>query len=364
MRKAILALAVSLAWVSCAPPPFDLSLSQAQFTAGRMTPLAGIGPIDTRMTPVDPGSLAFLPDRTDTALGVRFDRGFIIAQDSYRISMYFALDKGAGAWEAYRGWGDDFLGSDGFVPKFQIQTVKDPSPDNIAVITYDDGNPTKARIGFGLGDEPGRQIIFTGGTDLQPQIVSDFPFPPSSVAIGSNIYPTTSTLGEKSHFLVREGPGSYREVAWDLSTALSAPTLIRATAVALPFLDTRNHSLYFHSPATGYSYAGFYDQTTSAWSYWRWNSALAPVSLSGITGRIDAVLTTGELFSNAGGFGRVYDPDGKLLASFPTGSLTFLFEAYLYGTPYMLFSQSFRAGDQLYFGVYGVPTGNLNSLTW
>lgn len=87
--------------------------------------------------------------------------------------------------------------------------------------------------------------------------------------------------------------------------------------------------------------------------------------MTGVTHRIDAVLSTGELLSTEGGTLRLYDPSGQgtQLYAVPLNGLQFCYEAYVGGTAYVFFSLpiSLSRGDWA-FNVYAIPTSMMRSL--
>jgi hypothetical protein len=112
----------------------------------------------------------------------------------------------------------------------------------------------------------------------------------------------------------------------------------------------------------------WFDTTAGSWRCVRWNGAGFTDSkvLPGITHRIDALLTTGMLFSTEGNVGRVYDSSGTEIASFPLGALRFIGERYVDGAPLALFSLARivteRYSETLAIDVYSIPAADLESL--
>ena len=88
------------------------------------------------------------------------------------------------------------------------------------------------------------------------------------------------------------------------------------------------------------------------------------------TGRIDAVLTNGQLLAFDDGVCTVYTPAGKKLYEFPLGGLKFCYEQWdpvdgrfelYFSLAYWLFGREEKS-DQLYVKVYSIPTSSLSSL--
>jgi hypothetical protein len=136
----------------------------------------------------------------------------------------------------------------------------------------------------------------------------------------------------------------------------------------MPDAAALNRALYYYDPDTTRtperSYLSWYDTAKSRWRCWTWWS-VSPwegQELTGIDHRVDAVLSTGELFSTEGDEGRVYGRDGTLAASFPLTGLSFIEEASIDGTLRVLFSQYMYMNNSAWFAVYSIPTADLDTL--
>ena len=102
------------------------------------------------------------------------------------------------------------------------------------------------------------------------------------------------------------------------------------------------------------------------WRCYQWTQGVsADVSLmAGVTHRIDAVLTSGDLLSTEGGILRLYDPNsGSQVVSASLGGLQYCYEAYVGPTPYVFFSLPLGLQNGSWaFAVYVVPTSSMRSL--
>jgi hypothetical protein len=146
---------------------------------------------------------------------------------------------------------------------------------------------------------------------------------------------------------------------------MTVPANLRsAISFPLPFLDGVNRCLYYHNSADGISYACF--RSGGAWRTYSWQGDLGITfkGLPGITARIDALLSTGELFSAENGIARVFSTDGEgaELAHFPLGSLTFVFEGFSGGIARLYFTQSYVIDYGLRFKVLSIPSLDIKSL--
>ena len=98
--------------------------------------------------------------------------------------------------------------------------------------------------------------------------------------------------------------------------------------------------------------------------------APTPGLLSGVKGRIDAVLTTGKLLSFENGACTVYSAAGKKLYRFPLGGLRFCYERWdsaalefklYFSLAYWKFADK-DGQDELFLEVYALPTADLADL--
>jgi hypothetical protein len=122
---------------------------------------------------------------------------------------------------------------------------------------------------------------------------------------------------------------------------------------------------YFRSPTTGFSYVSFWNGRS--WQSWYWDGSLQAMPLA-VSYRIEAVLTTGELFCRSDTAGYVFSADGDRKYSFPLGDLEFVGERYepsgtVAKMVFVLPVITGRRGEQeVEFGVYTIPTADLGDL--
>jgi hypothetical protein len=87
--------------------------------------------------------------------------------------------------------------------------------------------------------------------------------------------------------------------------------------------------------------------------------------MTGVTRRLDAVLSNGDLLSAGGGMLTLYDSTdtGTVLLSTPLQGLQFCYEAWVGTTPYVFFSLpvSGRHGN-VTFNVFAIATADLQTL--
>jgi hypothetical protein len=183
--------------------------------------------------------------------------------------------------------------------------------------------------------------------------------------------PASTSAADTACFLAEDVTGSFLEYSMTMTAAfLGAATPIRGSSVynlALPGLPLDvDRVQYFYDPSASRSYLSWYDASAgqNKWRCWSWSDTTAGhgVELTGANHRIDALLSTGELFSTEDSTGRVYGSDGTLLATFPLTGLIFIDERFVNGTARLIFSQSLFYARQARFNIYSIPTAGVKTL--
>ncbi len=189
--------------------------------------------------------------------------------------------------------------------------------------------------------------------------------------ISANIYPNPGLGFDQIQFLLRDSswPYWYHEVVWQIdSNGNNAFVDIRAgVPVVLP---VSQGCFYYHDPSTGAGGTGIVSQ------YWqgrylnyKWDdNNLNEPELLDIPYRIEALLTSSELFCRGDNMGMVYTQGGEEVSSFPMGALRFVYEIYdsassaykmIFVMPYSVGSHDDR---EIYFKVYSIPTADIKEL--
>jgi hypothetical protein len=355
---------------SCSPPPFNLNLSQSAITASKLTFVGQVGPIQS-LSASQNTNFAFYPEKNSSG-GITLQAGFVtwISQSTQRIAFVV---------------GGQIVGSpqnlgvttrDPPLPGYLIQSVK--SAYNNFAFSYDTSAPYPSQYKYVMmtGNPSANTYSLPAWTDLTG-IFSAAPFnmiagPPSCHVRYVSISPNPNPGYDTAYVLVKdltnepEPTQLFQEAAFQISQAgLSAPVQLRAE-VSLDSLMPPDgpplEALYYYDPGTTYGFAEWYDTPSSSWICWKWTGVVAPSQVTGITHRIDALLTTGELFSSEGEVGRVYDQNGNQLSQFSLTDLSFVGEVYVGGAALMLFSQALWYNNALQFNVYSIPSSNVKSL--
>ncbi len=353
-------------------------------TARALTVEGTVGPLDGRYGPWNVTDAVFLPERGSTG-GLDLQNGFILHSTP---------------------WGDRQLGFVSWDPTKQMDRAvggevsvgpvpTGPFPDRLVMLLKGAAHAI-GTFAF-LPDSPSYNQLIVGQADpTANQFPVGTPTPQSlsgaataSLGLSGDIiavgrYAANEPSAETTYWLFRTPSGSsFLEASSAVSTAnaVSAPTLTAlASRAGTPYalgsgipVSSLTRALYYYDPeptrAPQRSYLSWYDPAQGRWRCWAWwavgasPSAWQGTELAGVDHRIDALLTTGELFSTEDDTGRVYGADGTLRTSFPLTGLSFIEEAWLNGTPRVLFSQYLYAGKSPWFVIYSIATSDIGALS-
>jgi hypothetical protein len=371
VKKIGLLCALLLAFLSCSPP-FDANLSLTAINLSRLT-YQSVVDTGIQVWPDSPAyDAVFMPVKASGTLStVDPSRGFILFTSSNQVNLMYVEPDGKGGYVRVPdpstsgpvGIGGLF-GKDPNYPSFEMRTV----PDGIyaAVFSYDSSQPGNNSSLIYWQDSPGH-IASASASNFSNLLLSIMA---PAVVIGAQYVPSSAIGGDGMYWLARDNAGSIHEAT--LTTinfsGFSGPTdntgPLSPTSPITAAFSSLNRCLYYHDAASGISYASFH--AGGAWQCWRWDSPSGGnfKRIAGITCRIDALLTTGELLSTQDGEGRLFDPQGNLLTRFPFGALRFSMEAYVNGTATVFLSRSLVTDGSLSLELYSIPSSRLKSLSY
>jgi hypothetical protein len=386
MKRLLPLLAFALLCLSC-DAPFDLSLSQAAAVISKMTLQQTIAPLYTLDGGQGDVDIVFLPEKESAAPGIDFQNGFILLRGTYRTTLrYIRFDSAQSSYQVFGGWSREFINPDPNYQPFAFEPLKFPNLNDstIGVVGLDPVDPGNSSVQLAIANIPSSSLAEGTWLNLKGSFINLLGPGPlyDANVLGYSIYPTDAAQPfDNSYWLVRMNSGidagRLREVAMDLSAAgFMSKYDTKPAATDIPELAgvTRCHYFYDPDPIRGptpddrKSYVSWFDTTAGSWRCISWKGTVTVESnvLSGVTHRIDALLTTGMLFSTEGNVGRVYDSSGTELASFPLGALRFIGERYVDGAPLALFSLARivteRYGETLAIDLYSIPTAGLETL--
>ncbi len=350
-------IAICLLLPSCAPP-FDPGLSQAANLIVKMRLETRIGPLEWTERARLESDAIFMPIRAGTELET--GRGFVKSSTRDGIRCWYT-------WSIQNGGNTEFI----VVPDekaWAASTLNDfPQYPTCLIQTLASG-PAFVNLQFDL-TQSGAWIM-SEDTGLTPPEIIVFPsyvFPdlmpiPNYIrTLGGHIFPSAAGTNDEVFCLVKTTTGFWEAQSQITAAALNAFSIL-SSDISLPFLmvpPAAERCLYFHDPNAKKSFALVY--ADNAWQCWTWptDPIGEPVRLSGITRRIDALLSTGKLFSTQEGIGTLYGSDGAVLTSFPLGALRFVCETYAAGETRVLFSLMTSMESSVVFYLYSISAADL-----
>ncbi len=176
----------------------------------------------------------------------------------------------------------------------------------------------------------------------------------SATAYGVQMMPQPGAADTFNFFLSVAGTPQNGPATVSITTGFTpgTPTTLAPT--------TPMRLLYYMNQAQTTAYASYF--VSGAWSCNQITSTSVQ-PLSGVSNRIDALLTSGQLLSTQDGTLRLYDANGNQLFSKPLNGLQYCYEAYVGSTPYVFFSlpMSMNHG-QWVFNVYAIATSSIGDL--
>jgi hypothetical protein len=370
VRKIAFLSVLVLACLSCSPP-YNADLSLAAINLSRLTYQSVVDTGIRIQTDSPAYDAVFMPVKASSGTLSTVDpsRGFILLTSANQVSLMYVQPDGNGGYVRVPdpassgpvGIGT-LSGRDPNYPGFEMRTV--PNGIYAAIFSYDSSQP-------GNSSPDIWQVASGNITPLFPTLtfsglVAAIMTPPI-LPVGAQFVPSFSSVQDSMNLLVRDGFAFIHEVGLTSVNSLGFSGVTDFTggysSSLATLLSGLNRCLYYHDAAAGVSYASFY--AAGAWQCWRWQSGGANLQkVMGITCRIDALLTTGELLSTQDGVGRLFDPQGNLISTFPFGALRYSMEAYVNGTATVFLSRSVVTGGTLSLELYSIPSSKLKSLSY
>ena len=337
---------------ACLLPPFDRGLSLAEATARKLKVEARIGPLYRWRGELERGRCYFLPGKT---LGL--NRGFLVVFSAYdgRV-FYIDYDTLTG----YGMTGEQFFqimnpNENLFNYGAWVLKVKDPLEADDALLVMRPNMTAEQRLEF----------QYISGTGFTPHAYDLSAFTTGQV-VGIGLFPDVSATTDFLTILVNEAGYKDRFSSYAfLSSDYTLTTDWTPSAVLAPAIPgSPLQGFYFRNPISGVSFLSVW--SGSQYMNYRWYDALTLTTLP-FSSRIEALLSTNELFVVDGEQAVIYSPAGELKYRFPLGDLHFAYETYIGGVPTLLFSLIYWdqvAGDneEFHINVYSLPTASLSTL--
>ena len=359
--RALFFLALGIA--GCAPP-YSPELNTSAGLADQMTLLGTIGPVSSpdgssttamKLLPVKPTAA------TTSLSQLKLTSGFLVSESPGRQKLSWVIQDSDGSVKRTDSNGGSFplTGADPNYPLYQYEQIAN-NPGDILVFTLDPAftNITVQLYRITLPNGP-----FQVPSGLPAQNMSDFAF--SKHVFGVQVFPLLGA--DRFGFLFDNGA----PLDGDGTTSFSgAGTIFATTGQAtvntnIQFPGTQKRALFACNGQTGSSYRGYASSFSAGqWACYRWDTTITPAALlAGVTRRIDAVLTDGDLVSTQDGTLTIYDSNGVKVNSVPLAGMQFCYEAYVGGTPYVFFSLSLSFPHESWaLRAYAIPTSALRGL--
>jgi len=348
----LLALAV-LTLGSCAPA-FLEDLNRAAGLTDRMTLVGTVGAISLGSD----SSAQFYPTKpTASSIGdVDIPSGIVFSSNSGSASINFAYNTSNGAQTVFGVGGPLPPLPDPNYPAIEIYPLT-PSSGVATTLAVSPAGGAYFALSVTLPSGP-----FAIGSQSQLFLVNPFPppngvFPSGYSVVGAQMEPGPG--GESFNFLLFAGSTYYIGTANGSSSGLSQTGTVTSYIPGLPGPPYPQQALYGVTPS-GAAYASYFNG--SSWVCYLMTSSTT-TQLTGITNRIDAVLTSGDFLSTQDGTLRVYDSTGTQVLSRSLTGLQYCYETYVGSIPYVFFvlPMSMQHGNWA-FNVYAIPTSQIRNL--
>jgi hypothetical protein len=367
---ALLALLSLLA--ACSLPPYNEDLSLAQITKSKMQRVNGIGPVHAWLDDDAPETeYYFLPDRNDPVNG----GGFFVNAASYGLRIWYLADYSS---TLNSSWAINLDNDDETANNYLLQPIKSAAGHYLSLIRYlpSGGYVSNDLLLIRATDPLNVSAILTAQLS---NFLNAIP-PPTVIAASSSIYPFNAAAYDLQYFLGYASPGG-TYIEFECQTSESTGVQIPPPTISPDFTlsplpaDLRN-VFYCHEKNSGLSYLSYWSDAGREYRSYSWVSSTVDVTgvkaLPGIKGRIDAVLSSGELLSFQDGACTVYNGDGSKLYRFPLGGLRFCYERWdpdpidpkfklYFSLAYWLYGSD-EVDDRLFVEVYAIPTADLKDL--
>jgi hypothetical protein len=358
IKRLLAALGIA-ALVACRVVPFDPGLSLAALSTRHMEHVGTIGPIND----VEGGGASqyrFVPER-DVLQGQPL-RGWIVATGEGYLWATYAYGPRAFSPSS---WSGPWSGRAALKPLTDLTTCK------LAMIgpSFNGGY-----IALQPRDSGGVEDPTSGYNHSLGQYASAVTALSTTYLVGASFGPDggppdTTTAMVRVLTTDRNVATAYHE-AWatlDLSLLTAAgETLATESVTGLPDPAVTGPGQYYYGSTHSYFSTKGAD---GRWTTYRWNHtdfAATPV----VQARVDALLSTGQLFSRSGSHATVYSGAGHRLAEFPLGDLDYVGEYWsaararfdmLFAQP-LFISQGDSDWGELRFEIYTLPTARITSL--
>ncbi len=358
---AFAALLFCLVIVGCAPQYLaDLDIAAA--LARQMTLVGTVGPVNPGGTQA---GLMFLPVKpTAASIGsLSVQAGFLVTDSSGSQTLSFVFNS-SGSAQTSGNQTFSLAGADPNYPLYEFDVTTTASNEaSVIVFNYNPTTVASSQYEQFVVPLSTNQMGFpsyqSGWASLTNNIDNGY------TPIGGSVVPSQPPAQDFYAVLLNSGTnftqgGAQVNDSTSIFPSTTGQALLAIDSALAQFLGTITRSLYYSDQTTGTSFASYFSG-----GQWICLELNGPTIMTGITHRIDAILTTGDLLSTQGGTLRLYDTGGTgtQLYAISMDGLQFCYEAYIGSTPYVFFSLpiSLQNNDWA-FNIYAIPTSAMRSL--
>jgi hypothetical protein len=344
MKSFILGGLVVLVISGCAPP-FIEDLNRAAGLTGRMTMVGTVGSVSFG----NDTNVRFYPTKPTASSidGVDVESGFIVS--TYTTSgvpndnLRFAYNTSGGQASTSNSTSFPTTSADPNYPFYEYDVAVTTSTANLVVLNVASNTYWYYAVSLPNGSLPSPSTgslssVFTGSPSVYGAQMTPAPGAPDTFNFLLWISPSTVQNGS-----VTESGGAF--------TFMSQSNISTSSVLSRRLYGVNLQGVGY----TSYISAG-------NWLCDRMSGGVTQ-TLSGVSNRIDAVLTSGDLLSTQGGTLRLYDANGSQLFSKPLNGLQYCYEAYVGSTPYVFFTLPMSLqNNQWVFNVYAIATSSMGDL--
>jgi hypothetical protein len=362
----LLLVLVGFSFFACTLPPYSEELSLAELTAKKMDRILSVGPLYTNDEDID--DCHFIPDRTLSPSG-----GFFLTESDRIECCYAAYDT------TYRTWSTYSSGTEIDVPsggeknfRYLVYGLKPYAALNTwaAVYPFSSGSSDTLYRLYYTGS-----FMYDGTTSPISSITGALGVTFNNV-VGVSVSPQANDTTDTFTVLGKSG-SSYYEIMFSTfdSAGISGPSDLNTTVrmVSSPVslsIGSATNGFYSFDSSTLKSFLSVYDDTALSYTNYSWYESGGSIVTKQLpfTGRIQTILSSGDLYVVSGNTAEIRDQNGTKKLSFPTGKLRFVHEVYdttnliyyMYFTKWYSMSQNGSTG--IYFDIYRVATNDLEKL--
>lgn len=363
---------------TCRMPPFDEDLSLAVTTIKQLDLAYEIGPVEV-CDLNEESTFLFMPGKFPAGTGKAIDDGlFVESQGDTTVVGHVSPDPGGGNYLVVETNANNPLFrfyprlGEGEFDRYAESVVETSGGGNLYVLqAYPDIPAGDVSLFFDQYDSAAREFntaaLFPIEFDMEQELRTL-----SGLGglewLGMTVHPDASATQDRIAFLgVDPGTSTLYEALGDINEL--GPSGV-ATLGNSPFTGALPETVYYSSDGLR-SYMSYSDGSGySNWILDRPGGGTEFAELD-VNGRIERVLSTGELFVRTGKRAAIYGPTGGRRASFALGDLEFAFEYYdgNAGRYEMVFTHLYfeprETGDcdtTAWARVYTIPTSKLDEL--